>query len=103
MDIIDATAFTADRAWGSRVLMDLGAHAARLHWTDQPYRWHENTGEELFVVLDGVVEMHYLDRGEQQSVLLQPGHVALIAAGERHVAMPIGAARILVLERKDSD
>lgn len=103
MDIVDATAFVADRPWGSRELMDLGEHAARLHWTDQPYHWHQNTGEELFVVLDGVVEMHYLDRGEPQSRLLQPGHMARIAAGERHVAMPIGAARILVLERKDSD
>jgi len=30
----------------------------RLHWTDQPYKWHINDGEEVFVVLDGAVDMH---------------------------------------------
>lgn len=103
MQIFDARAFNADRAWGSRLLLDLGEHAARIHWTDQPYRWHENSGDELFVVLDGVVEMHYL-RGDEPAVeVLAPGQMALVAAGERHVAHPRGQARILVIERKDSE
>ncbi len=103
MELIDATTFTADRAWGSRALMAMGAHAARLHWTDQPYRWHENTGDELFVVLDGIVDMHYADAGGERQVALHPGQIAIIRAGERHVAHPRGAARILVVERSDSD
>lgn len=103
MEIIDAATFTADRAWGSRGLMAMGAHAARLHWTDQPYRWHENTGDEVFVVLDGIVDMHY-DSGEgERCVPLHPGQIAVIRAGERHVAHPRGPARILVIERTDSD
>ena len=37
----------------------------RLHWTDQPYTWHVNDGPEVFVVLDGAVDMHYRHaRGE---------------------------------------
>ena len=103
MDLIDATTFTAERAWGSRALMAMGAHAARLHWTDQPYRWHENTGDELFVVLDGIVDMHYADADGERRVALHPGQIAIIRAGERHVAHPRGAARILVVERSDSD
>ncbi len=31
----------------------------RVHWTDQPYKWHVNDGEEVFAVLDGKVDMHY--------------------------------------------
>lgn len=103
MEIIDASGFTAERAWGSRGLMAMGAHAARLHWTDQPYRWHENSGDELFVVLDGIVDMRYEGAEGEVEVALRPGQVALIRAGERHVAHPRGQARILVIERTDSD
>lgn len=105
MDLIDATRFTADRAWGSLPLMDLGDYTAKLHWTDQPYRWHENVGEELFVVLDGIVDMHYQPRdgGEPRVAELRPGQVARFRHGDRHVAHPRGPARILVLERRDTD
>lgn len=105
MDLIDATRFTADRAWGSQLLMDMGDYRAKLHWTDQPYVWHENDGEELFVVLDGIVDMHYASRGDEapRIVELRPGQIALFREGDRHVAHPRGTARILVLERQDSD
>lgn len=104
MEIIDARGFTADRAWGSRLLLDLDLHTARLHWTDQPYRWHDNHGDELFIVLDGEVEMHHLDQAQAPSVqVLEAGQMALIRDGERHVAVPRGEARVLVIERKDSE
>lgn len=103
MDLIDATRFTADRAWGSQLLMDMGDYRAKLHWTDQPYVWHENDGEELFVVLDGIVDMHYASPGNEapRVVELRPGQIALFREGDRHVAHPRGPARILVLERHD--
>lgn len=102
MEIIDSSGFTADRAWGSRELMAMDGHAASLHWTDQPYRWHQNTGREVFVVLDGIVDMHYRDEGGEQIVALHAGQIAVIGAGEFHVAHPRGEARILVIERSDS-
>lgn len=104
MDLIDATRFTADRAWGSQRLMDMGDFRAKLHWTDQPYVWHENDGEELFVVLDGIVDMHYASSEHEppRVVELRPGQVAVFRVGDRHVAHPRGAARILVVERHDS-
>ena len=102
MELVDARTFEANRAWGARELLDMGAHAARLHWTDKPYRWHENTGDELFVVLDGVVEMQHVQDGVARSTTLVAGHMAVIRAGERHVAHPRGPARVLVVERRDS-
>jgi mannose-6-phosphate isomerase-like protein (cupin superfamily) len=105
MEIIDATQFTAERAWGNQALMTMGDYRARLHWTDEPYRWHQNSGEELFVVLDGIVDMHYAtgEQGVPEVVELRPGQIALVQAGDRHVAHPRGVARILVLERHGSD
>lgn len=56
MKIINAKDFTADRPWGAIATMN--GITTRLHWTDQPYQWHINDGEEVFVVLDGTVDMH---------------------------------------------
>ena len=47
MNIIRSAAFTADRAWGALDIANLNGITVRLHWTDQPYRWHVNDGEEV--------------------------------------------------------
>ena len=58
-DIIRAAEFTAERAWGARSIANLNGTTVRLHWTDRPYKWHVNDGEEVFAVMDGEVDMHY--------------------------------------------
>ncbi|HZH44746.1 MAG TPA: cupin domain-containing protein [Lysobacter sp.] len=103
MNVVNAAAFTADRAWGSLELLAFGDHRAKVHWTDQPYRWHENTGDELFLVIDGVVDMYYVEDGEERVATLRPGDAAVFRSGDRHVAHPRGAARVLVVERHDTD
>ncbi|WP_174875566.1 cupin domain-containing protein [Vogesella oryzae] len=104
MQLTRARDFTASRAWGAKHLASLDGVTARLHWTDQPYHWHINDGDELFVVLDGVVRMHYRDAANlEQSVEMQPGDIFFATAGCAHVAHPQGAARILVLERAGSE
>ena len=100
--VTDARTFTADRAWGARDLAEIDGATVRLHWTDQPYRWHVNDGREVFVVLDGAVEMRYRQGGEERSVRLGPADMFIAEAGDEHVAHPIGEARILVIERKGS-
>lgn len=103
MRVFSAAEFRADRAWGSELLADFGETTARLHWTDQPYRWHVNTGCEVFVVLDGMVDMHLREGGESRVIRLGPGQGVSVEAGDEHVAHPLGEARILVIERKDSE
>ena len=98
----DARSFRAERAWGARDLVEIDGATARLHWTDQPYKWHENDGAELFCVLDGEVDMHYREGGAEKVVRLSPGHMFIADVGDEHVAHPVGEARILVVERKGS-
>ncbi|TCT02770.1 cupin domain [Paralcaligenes ureilyticus] len=74
----------------------------RLHWTDQPYKWHVNDGQEVFAVLDGRVEMHYRDNGDELRAVLETGDVFYASVGTEHVAHPIGQARILVVEAEGS-
>lgn len=104
MERIDVQNFRAERAWGSRILMNLDEYTVRLHWTNQPYRWHANTGEELFVVLDGQVRMHLREKtGREFSEFLKPGDAMHFSAGDEHYAEPLPEARVLVIERKDSE
>ena len=103
MRLIKPDAYTGDRAWAALDIERFDAATVRMHWTDQPYRWHRNTGDEVFVVLDGQVEMKYREAGDEKSMLLEAGDALAIGDGEEHVAHPVGEARILVIEDVDSD
>lgn len=74
----------------------------RLHWADQPYKWHINDGEEVFIVLDGRVEMRYRENGSVQSSTLETGDIFYASIGAEHTAHPIGIARVLVVECEGS-
>ncbi|BEV15497.1 cupin [Herbaspirillum sp. DW155] len=103
MKIIRSKEFKAERAWQALDIANMDGITCRLHWTNQPYQWHTNDGAELFVVLDGSVEMRYRDHnGFEQSVLLDSGDMFYADIGCEHVAHPRGEARILVIEREGS-
>ncbi|WP_322047273.1 cupin domain-containing protein [Paraburkholderia sp. J67] len=102
MKIIRSKTFTAERAWGALDIANMGGITTRLHWTDQPYKWHVNDGEEVFAVLDGRVEMRYRENGIEHSTLLETGDVFYASIGTEHVAHPQGEARILVIEKAGS-
>jgi mannose-6-phosphate isomerase-like protein (cupin superfamily) len=101
--IHDAADYTGDRPWAALDLLRLDDATVRLHWTDAPYVWHVNDGPEVFVVLDGTVEMDYrVEDGSARTHRLTPGRVCVVEPGDEHVARPVGAARILVIERAGS-
>ncbi|MFZ4604438.1 MAG: cupin, partial [Caulobacterales bacterium] len=99
----DARTFRAARAWGARDIAEIDGATVRLHWTDQPYKWHQNDGVEVFVVLEGAVDMHYRDAGVEKRIRLESTDMFVAREGDEHVAHPIGEARILVIERKGSE
>ena len=100
--ITDAKEFSADSAWGARLIAEVEGATVRLHWTDKPYKWHINEGTEVFVVIDGIVDMQYRENGELKSVRLTSNDIFVAGDGDEHVAHPLGEARILVVERKGS-
>jgi mannose-6-phosphate isomerase-like protein (cupin superfamily) len=99
---IDAAEFRAERAWGAMDLAHIDDATVRLHWTDEPYVWHVNDGTEVFVVVDGVVDMHVRTDGAERVHELRPGSVFVAGPGDEHMARPRGAARIVVVERAGS-
>lgn len=102
MKVIKSKEFTADRAWAALDIANLQGITVRLHWTDQPYKWHINDGEEIFAVMDGVVEMHYKENDIIHQVLLETGNIFHATIGTEHVAHPQGAVRVLVIEKEGS-
>ncbi|HEV2765517.1 MAG TPA: cupin domain-containing protein [Pyrinomonadaceae bacterium] len=102
MRFITAKEFRADRAWGSLPVASMNGVTTKLHWTDEPYRWHTNDGDEVFVVLDGVVEMHYREGGREKVRQMTVGDIFYADAGTEHVAHPLGEARVLVVELEGS-
>ncbi|WP_097459043.1 cupin domain-containing protein [Mangrovitalea sediminis] len=102
MRVIRGREFVADRAWGALDIANMAGTTVRLHWTDQPYRWHINDGEEVFAVLDGIVDMHYREEGAEKVVTLRSGDVFFAGVGCEHVAHPRGEARVLVVEKDGS-
>ncbi|MBS3796255.1 cupin [Pseudoalteromonas sp. BDTF-M6] len=102
MKIIKSKEFVADKAWGAMDIANMNGITTRLHWTDSPYKWHTNDGEEVFVVLDGLVEMFYRKNGQETSRILEAGDIFFASVGTEHVAHPKVASRILVVEAEGS-
>lgn len=102
MEVTRSKAFKADHAWGSKLIANMQGITTKLHWTDTPYKWHINDGEEVFTVLDGVVNMHYKEDSVEKIVVLETGDIFFASIGTEHVAHPQGEARILVIEREGS-
>ncbi|HVE57737.1 MAG TPA: hypothetical protein VNB22_12965 [Pyrinomonadaceae bacterium] len=102
MRTIKSKDFTAKKAWEAIDIANINGVTTRLHWTDKPYKWHVNDGEEVFAVLGGAVEMHYRENGEEKIIRLEAGDIFFAEIGCEHVAHPIGEARILVVEKEGS-
>ena len=102
MKIFRSREFTGKRAWESIAVANMNGVTTRIHWTDAPYKWHTNDGEEVFAVLDGAVEMRYREKGVEKRIRLETGDVFFAEIGCQHVAHPIGGARILVVEKEGS-
>lgn len=95
--------YEATRAWQALDVEKItGVTTVRLHWTDKPYEWHVNDGPEVFVVLDGEVDMHMRADGAETVHRLRVGDIFQAEDGDEHVAHPIGIARVLVVEREGS-
>ena len=102
MRVIHGKDYSASRAWGAVDVANFDGTTVRLHWTDQPYKWHVNDGQEVFAVIDGRVRMHYRVSGTEHVVELMAGDIFVAEVGCEHVAHPCGEARVLVVEREGS-
>ena len=102
MNFYSSKEFNGSRAWDSQHIASFDNVSVKLHWTDQPYKWHINDGQEVFAVMDGCVEMQYKEKGEVKSRVLKAGDIFYASEGTEHIARPHGIARVLVIEKEGS-
>jgi mannose-6-phosphate isomerase-like protein (cupin superfamily) len=102
MKVTRSKDFTGSKPWQAIDIANIAGTTVRVHWTNAPYIWHVNDGEEVFAVLDGQVDMHYRESGTEKITRLGPGDIFFATAGTEHLAKPDGEARILVIEREGS-
>jgi mannose-6-phosphate isomerase-like protein (cupin superfamily) len=102
MQTYDIASLSGPVAWSGPTLTGIGNAAVKLRWIDAPFRWHRNDGPELFLVLDGEVDMHVRSEpgAAAEVIRLGPGQMMWIEDGEEHIAHPLGEARILVVEEE---
>src|SRR6202045_333230 len=102
MKVVKSREFTAERAWGALDTTTMNGVSCRLHWTDAPYKWHVNDGEEVFAVMHGQVRMRVRRDGAEEEVLLDAGDIFHPQPGGETFSEPVGIARILVIEKEGS-
>ena len=102
MKIIKPKNFTPKNAWDSLSIANMNGITTKLHWTNKPYKWHTNDGDEVFVVLDGTVKMHYKENNDKKFTILNTSDIFYANIGCEHYAQPLGEARILVIEKQGS-
>lgn len=99
MGIIRSKESQGARPWDALHVVTPAGTSVRLLWTDQPYVWHISDGQEVFAVMDGVVDMHYR---VETVVTIEAGNLFYAELGCEHVAHPRIASRILVIEKEGS-
>jgi len=102
MKKITASDYTGSQAWDALDIEKIENATVRLHWTNAPYKWHVNDGPEVFVVLDGKVDMHVRKDGVEETLKLTVGDIFHAENGDEHVAHPDGVVRALVIETAGS-
>ena len=102
MRFVSARDVTFETAWEAVDVAEIDGATVRLHWSDAPYVWHVNDGAEVFVVLDGAVDMHHRRAGRVTVTRLEVGDVCHAEPCDEHVAHPAPQARVLVVERRGS-
>lgn len=103
MNLFHGSTHAEDTSWSGPLVAAFGDVLVKLRWTKEPYVWHTNSGDEVFVVLDGIVDMHIRQDGQERVLVLEAGDVLHVTAGDEHVARPRGEVRLLIVERADSD
>ena len=81
VDLRAAAAALAE-TWSPRVVAEMNGQLLKVARLQGEFVWHDHAGEdELFIVLDGLLEIAFEDR---PAVTLAPGQAYVVPRGVRH-------------------
>ena len=90
---------TFDNHWAPRIVARYNDHEVRLVKVEGEFIWHQHDDtDELFLILDGVLDMEFRDRTE----VLGPGDLLIVPRGAEHrPCARNGEVKLLLLDPKD--
>ena len=81
--------------WSPKVIGELNGQHVKLARIEGEFEWHHHESEdELFLVVEGEMVMHYRDR----DVVLAPGELVIVPRGVEHKPSSADGAKILLFE-----
>lgn len=86
---------TFSEHWAPRIVGRYEGHEVRIAKLDGDFTWHSHTHDELFLLLDGKLDVEFRDRTET----MEQGDLLIIGKGEEH--RPVarnGEAKLLMLD-----
>jgi len=85
-----------DETWVPKIVGELNGQYVKVAKFTDEYVWHRHEHEdEMFLVLDGKIEIHYRDA----VVALETGEFCIVPRGIEHKpVVPVGTASVLLFE-----
>ena len=85
--------------YAPRIVGRYEGHEVRIAKLDGPFQWHCHTHDELFLLVEGTLDVDFRDRTE----VMQAGDLLVIPAGEEHRPNArYGEAKLLMLDPTDA-
>lgn len=82
-------------SWSPKVIGELNGQHVKLARIEGEFEWHHHEHEdELFLVIEGDMVMHYRDR----SIELRAGELVIVPRGTEHKPASLAGAKILLFE-----
>ena len=86
---------TFEETWSPRIVAALNGQHVKLAKLEGAFVWHAHPeADELFLVLEGTLELHFRDRVES----LQAGDLIVVPAGVEHKPVAMPTCSVLLFE-----
>jgi mannose-6-phosphate isomerase-like protein (cupin superfamily) len=90
-----------DEKWKPKIVGELNDFHVKLVKVDGDFVWHHHeTEDELFLVVDGTIDMYYRDDGTERIERFGPGEFLIVPHGVEHKPAAAPGTKLLLLEPK---
>lgn len=96
---IDTVLGSFQELWSPRILTHVNDWDVRLAKVEGSFVWHSHSDtDELFIVLDGALDIHLRESGEEHVVHLERNDVFVVPRGVEHCPQSSEGATIMLFE-----
>lgn len=87
--------------WSPKIAGELNDSYVKLVKFSGEFVWHHHEHEdELFLVVDGTLRMHFRENGVERQITVRPGEFVIVPRGVEHKPAADAEVQVLLLEPK---